>query len=135
LQGFGEKMPFPDASFDFSSMGYTLRHVEDLHALFSEFRRVLKRGGKVLVLAISRPKSPFAFSFLKVYMGQIVPKLTKPTTGDQDAARLMEYYWATVAECVHPERVVEALKQSGFDGGQRLPMGGVLNDYVGVNPE
>lgn len=42
LQGRGEKLPFPDASFDFVTMGYALRHVEDLRMLFSELRRVLR---------------------------------------------------------------------------------------------
>src|SRR5262245_17669775 len=54
-QGIGEALPFGDAVFDFVVMGFALRHVEDLTGLFREFHRVLKDGGRVLVLEITRP--------------------------------------------------------------------------------
>ena len=57
LQGIGEALPFYDATFDFVLMGYALRHVEDLVQLFAEFRRVLRRPGRVLILEITRPSS------------------------------------------------------------------------------
>ena len=60
--GVGERLPFPDASFDFLSMGYALRHVSDLRAAFAEYRRVLKPGAVVLLLEISRPRSPLLTS-------------------------------------------------------------------------
>ena len=46
LEGKGEALPCADSTFDFVSMGYALRHVEDLHKLFSEFRRVLRPDGR-----------------------------------------------------------------------------------------
>ena len=62
VQARGESLPFADNSFDFISMGYALRHVEDLGLLFREFRRVLKPGGRVLILEITRPQSRLAFA-------------------------------------------------------------------------
>ena len=56
LEGSAERMPLPDASADFIVMGYALRHIADLAAAFAEFRRVLKPGGRVLVLEISKPR-------------------------------------------------------------------------------
>jgi demethylmenaquinone methyltransferase/2-methoxy-6-polyprenyl-1,4-benzoquinol methylase len=52
-QGLGEKLPFDDNTFDMVTMGYALRHVADLGALFEEYLRVLKPGGKILVLEIT----------------------------------------------------------------------------------
>jgi ubiquinone/menaquinone biosynthesis C-methylase UbiE len=49
-------------------MGYALRHVADLGALFTEFRRVLKPGGRILILEISRPQSRVAFFLMGLYM-------------------------------------------------------------------
>jgi demethylmenaquinone methyltransferase/2-methoxy-6-polyprenyl-1,4-benzoquinol methylase len=133
LQGVGERLPFPDASFDFISMGYALRHVEDLGTLFAEFRRVLRPNGRVLILEISRPKSKVLFFFMNLYMGKLVPFLTRLFTGGRDTARLMEYYWATIAECVPPATILEALNAAGFKEVQRRVTGGVLSDYLALN--
>ena len=46
MQGRGEDLPFPNASFDMVSMGYGLRHVADLRALFAEYERALKPNGR-----------------------------------------------------------------------------------------
>ncbi|HKQ36565.1 MAG TPA: class I SAM-dependent methyltransferase, partial [Verrucomicrobiae bacterium] len=103
VQGLGEQLPFPDASFDFISMGYALRHVEDLIALFREFNRVLKPGGRVVILEISRPSSRRAFVAGKWYMNSFLPSLIRLFTRNPNAGRLLQFYWATIAECVPPE--------------------------------
>ena len=56
IEGRAEAIPFPDASFDFLSMGYALRHIGDLSAAFSEFHRVLKPGGRLCLLEITKPE-------------------------------------------------------------------------------
>ncbi len=133
IQGVGEHLPFPDASFDFISMGYALRHVADLGVLFAEFRRVLKPGGRILILEISRPKSRLAFFLMKIYMGKLVPFFTGIFTGQREVARLMEYYWATIAECVPPDTILAAIRAAGFQDVRRKITGGILSDYTAVN--
>jgi demethylmenaquinone methyltransferase/2-methoxy-6-polyprenyl-1,4-benzoquinol methylase len=113
-------------------MGYALRHVEDLGVLFAEFRRVLRPGGKILILEISRPKSKVAFFLMKIYMGRLVPFLTGLFTGQREVARLMEYYWATIAECVPPETILAGIRSAGFQDVQRKITGGILSDYQAV---
>ena len=54
-QSLAEFLPFQEATFDFVTMGYALRHVSDLRHTFNEFFRVLKPGGIMLILEISRP--------------------------------------------------------------------------------
>jgi demethylmenaquinone methyltransferase/2-methoxy-6-polyprenyl-1,4-benzoquinol methylase len=51
IQGL-EALPLADASVDFVSMGYALRHVRDLAIAFAEFGRVLRPGGRLLILEI-----------------------------------------------------------------------------------
>jgi demethylmenaquinone methyltransferase/2-methoxy-6-polyprenyl-1,4-benzoquinol methylase len=55
VQGRAERMPFDENSFDFLTMGYALRHVTSLEATFREYHRVLRPGGKVLILEITKP--------------------------------------------------------------------------------
>ena len=50
IEGRAESLPFPDNHFDFLSMGYALRHISDLSVAFAEFERVLKPGGRLLLI-------------------------------------------------------------------------------------
>ncbi|HMJ88853.1 MAG TPA: class I SAM-dependent methyltransferase [Candidatus Acidoferrum sp.] len=129
VQARGETLPFADETFDFISMGYALRHVEDLGMLFREFRRVLKPGGRVLVMEITRPESKLGFAIAGLYLGKILPALTRLFTRNKDAAHLMKFYWATIAECVPPASILAALENSGLKNANRYKMGGMLSDY------
>ena len=129
LRGFGEHLPFKDESFDFISMGYALRHVESLGALFSEFKRVLKPGGRVLVLEISRPKSAAATAILRTYMNTALPVIARLRTSSAELRELLKYYWATIEECVPPDRIVAELQGAGFRMVERRRFGPMLNDY------
>ena len=129
FRGFGERLPFREGSFDFISMGYALRHVESLAELFGEFRRVLKPGGRVLVLEISRPKSGAATALLRGYMNSALPVIARFRTNSKELRELLKYYWATIEECVPPERIVDELQKAGFNKVERRRFGPMLNDY------
>jgi demethylmenaquinone methyltransferase/2-methoxy-6-polyprenyl-1,4-benzoquinol methylase len=130
FRGFGEALPFRDQSFDFISMGYALRHVESLDLLFSEFWRVLKPGGTTVVLEISRPASGVAARILKFYMNGLLPLIARARTRAPEFPELMRYYWATIEQCVPPEKIVEALRRTGFREAERRQFGPILNDYI-----
>ena len=130
LRGFGEALPFRAGSFDFISMGYALRHVESLAALFAELRRVLRPGGTILLLEISRPESVRATAALRFYMSRILPALARLKTSAPELPELLRYYWATIEQCVPPERIVEALRGTGFAQVERRRTGPLLNDYL-----
>ena len=134
VQARGESLPFADNTFDFISMGYALRHVDDLGLLFREFRRVLKPGGSVLILEISRPQSRVAFALAAFYLGRVLPKATELVTRNKEAGRLLKFYWATIAECVPAQDILTALGASGLTKVNRYKMGGVLNDYFAQKP-
>jgi demethylmenaquinone methyltransferase/2-methoxy-6-polyprenyl-1,4-benzoquinol methylase len=130
LEGKGEALPCEDASFDFVSMGYALRHVEDLRKLFGEFRRVLKPGGRILILEITRPKNTLALHLMRFYMQKVVPRLGWLRRRNKSTAKLMEYYWATIEECVPPPVILSALEASGFKDFKRTTTGAVLSEYI-----
>lgn len=130
VQGLGERLPFPDAHFDFVTMGYALRHVPDLDQTFEEYRRVLKPGGRLLLLEITRPSSALGLALARVYFGTIVPLATRIGTGSPNAAELMRFYWETIARCVPPETVLASLGRTGFAAPRRAVVHAVFSEYT-----
>jgi demethylmenaquinone methyltransferase / 2-methoxy-6-polyprenyl-1,4-benzoquinol methylase len=132
LQGRAESLPLADGSIDFVSMGYALRHLADVGLAFSEFARVLRPGGRVLVLEISRPRSGWAQALLKGYMHTVVPMAAALLGRQQASAQLWRYYWDTIAACIAPEAVLAALRAAGFDSVQRHVELGIFSEYTAV---
>jgi demethylmenaquinone methyltransferase/2-methoxy-6-polyprenyl-1,4-benzoquinol methylase len=130
VRGRGEKLPLRDASFDFVSMGFALRHVTDLDALFGEFHRVLKPGGAVCVLEISRPRPRLVAAPLRVFMTRVVPAVARIARRHSDTQRLMDFYWDTIDACVPPEEVLAALARAGLDSPRRTLSLGIFSEYV-----
>ena len=132
VQGIGERLPLADESFDFVTMGYALRHVADLDRAFSEYRRVLKPAGRVLLLEITRPKSTLGLATARLYFRTLVPLATRIATGSTAAAQLMRFYWDTIQMCVPPESVVASLERVGFVGARHTITFGIFSEYTGV---
>lgn len=109
-----EALPLADACVDLVSMGYALRHVPDLVAAFAEFHRVLRPGGRVLLLEIDQPRSPMALAALRFYLGRVVPGLSRVIGRGERDSRMMRYFWDTIDVCVPPEAIMGALAQAGF---------------------
>jgi demethylmenaquinone methyltransferase/2-methoxy-6-polyprenyl-1,4-benzoquinol methylase len=116
LEGRAEAIPFPDASFDFLSMGYALRHISDLSVAFREFHRVLRPGGRICLLEISAPTGAWGRVLMRTYMKTIVPALALIFGRKQNTRLLWRYYWDTIEACVSPAQVVAALQSAGFTG-------------------
>lgn len=134
VQAVGEALPFRDAQFDRLSMGYALRHVPDLERAFREYRRVLKSGGRVVIMEIVRPRSRVGLFALRVLLKYALPLVTRIGTRSRGAERLMRYYWDTVARCVPPEVILETLRRVGFEQVERHTLGAVLTEYLGTAP-
>jgi demethylmenaquinone methyltransferase / 2-methoxy-6-polyprenyl-1,4-benzoquinol methylase len=133
VRGKGEQLPFPDKSFDFLSMGYALRHVSDLKTAFSEYRRVLKPGGIVLLLDICRPRSSLMLSLSRFYIKTLMGITFAASTGNRDMKTLMAYWWDTIEYCVPPETILGALQEVGLtDCLLHEIFNGLLRDYRAV---
>ena len=132
IEAYAEQIPLEDGSVDFLSMGYALRHVSDLIVVFREFHRVLKPGGEVCVLELTRPRNPILQAILKVYIRGIIPVLSRVTFCHKDVAVLWQYYWETIQVCVPPEQVLAALQAAGFKEVKRHVEIGLFSEYTGV---
>ncbi|WP_431273974.1 class I SAM-dependent methyltransferase [Variovorax ureilyticus] len=134
VQGCAEALPRPDASCDFVSMGYALRHISDVNAAFSEFFRVLRPGGRLLVLEITKPAGRVGTAVLKAYMRSVVPVIAKVVAHRQDTAELWRFYWDTIEACIVPNLVLEALRSAGFEKVDRHTELGIFSEYTAVKP-
>lgn len=134
VRAVAEALPFPDERFDMLSMGFALRHVADLRSTFQEYRRVLKVGGKVLLLEITAPPSRLSRAFLRLYLGRLVPFLARFGRAGRASKTLMEYYWDTIENCVRPEIILGALEEAGFTQQERHVEMGIFSEYTAVKP-
>jgi demethylmenaquinone methyltransferase / 2-methoxy-6-polyprenyl-1,4-benzoquinol methylase len=131
VRGYAEKLPRPDGSADFLSMGYALRHIADVNAAFAEFHRVLRPGGRLCVLEITRPATPWGTRLLRGYMRAAVPTIAR-VVGRRGAStsELWRYYWDTIEACIAPEEVLQALRRVGFVDVQRHVELGIFSEYT-----
>lgn len=130
VRGRAESLPFVSGSFDFLCMGYALRHLADLRAVFEEFRRVLRPGGRLLVLEITRPEGRVQLALLKVYLHAVLPVLTRFVARSRDTATLYRYYWETIEACVPPRRILATLEAAGFGARTHGRPLGIFSEYA-----
>lgn len=129
-----EAMPLDDNAYDFLTVGYAVRHFEDLETTFREFVRVLKPGGKVLILEATRPESRWGSFLFRLYFGRIYPFFTRFLTRSEKAEEMMVYFWETMDGCVRPAVLMDALREAGFTSVERRPVAGFFSEYTAVKP-
>lgn len=129
-QSTAEALPVADASFDMLVMGFALRHVDDLDATFAEFRRVVKDGGRVLIMDVTIPDHPVGRALFTAYFKHILPTLTQVFSGSREAGRLMRYYWQTMAQMTPRDEVTAILREAGFRDVQHRVLLGCFSEYL-----
>lgn len=131
IQGRAERLPFASGTFDFLSLGFALRHMEDLAGVFREFRRVLKPGGRLLLLEITRPEGRLSGALIKFYMRSMVPLISRTVARHPDTPRLYRYYWDTIEACAPPTQVIATLRDAGFGDVDRFLELGIFSEFRG----
>ncbi|MDQ7747346.1 class I SAM-dependent methyltransferase [Hydrogenophaga pseudoflava] len=134
LEAFGEAIPLPDAQADFVSMGYALRHVDDLNKVLSEYLRVLKPGGKVCIMEISRPRGRLLRGLLRFHISVMVPLMARLTGRHADVQKLWAYYGDTIEAALDPATIMDALRRAGFADVDCSVSLGIFREYTGVRP-
>lgn len=103
-------LPLRDASVDGATSGFALRNVTDLGALFAEIARVVRPGGRIVLLDASEPEHPLVRAAHRVYFGRIVP-LIGGVLSDGSAYR---YLPRSLAYLPPPARMLDMLGEAGF---------------------
>lgn len=125
------ELPYPDDVFDAATVGFGARNFGDLGQGISEMARVVKPGGKVVILEITTPVKPPLSTFYGIWFDRIVPVLGK-FAGD-DAA--YDYLPASVKRFPGPEGLAAEMAAAGLEGIRWvLTAGGIIAIHVGAKP-
>lgn len=124
VQANAETLPFPDNYFDCITISFGLRNVTDKEKALLSMYRVLKPGGRLLVLEFSKPNSPLLHKIYDTYSFHVLPKMGEIVVNDGESYRYL-------AESIrmHPdqEKLKAIMEQTGFEQvGYHNLVGGIV---------
>jgi demethylmenaquinone methyltransferase/2-methoxy-6-polyprenyl-1,4-benzoquinol methylase len=130
VQGDALALPFGDGEFDAATVGFGVRNLADLEGGLRELARVLRPGGKVAVLEITRPRGILR-PFFRLWFDGVVPVLGRVLPGGE----AYTYLPASVRRFPGPDDLSALLEAAGFgEVRYRLLGGGIVALHVGTRP-
>lgn len=130
IQGNAMELPFEDNTFNYATIGFGLRNVPDLHQVLREMKRVVKPGGMVVCLELSKPTwQPFKGLYY-FYFQKVLPKL-----GKLFAKRYEQYKWLpdSLAQFPGREELARIFADTGLEKVQAYPLtGGIAALHIGI---
>jgi demethylmenaquinone methyltransferase/2-methoxy-6-polyprenyl-1,4-benzoquinol methylase len=104
-------LPFPDDSFDAITAGYLMRNVIDIPRAFAEQKRILKPGGRLVILDTSPPPDNLFKPFILIHLKYIIPTLGRLISGNADA---YQYLPESTQQFKTPEELAALMREAGF---------------------
>ncbi len=124
-------LPYDDASFDAVTVGFGVRNLSDLEAGLAELSRVLKPGGRLVILEITQPQRPPLSTFFSLWFDRVVPMLGS-VAGDSAA---YTYLPDSVRNFPPPDRLAELMDGAGLGRIRWLLLGGgIIAIHSGATP-
>jgi demethylmenaquinone methyltransferase/2-methoxy-6-polyprenyl-1,4-benzoquinol methylase len=123
------ELPYPDGGFDAATVGFGARNFSDLDRGLAEMARVVRPGGRVVVLEITTPQRPPLSTFFAIWFDRVVPALGR-LAGDPDA---YAYLPSSVKRFPAPEALAARMAAAGLDDVRWiLTAGGIIALHVGT---
>jgi demethylmenaquinone methyltransferase/2-methoxy-6-polyprenyl-1,4-benzoquinol methylase len=110
--GDATRLELPDASFDVLTIAFGIRNVGDPEAAIREFHRVLRPGGRMLILEFSEPRNPLVRLGNRIYTRHLMPWTATLLAGDRSGA--YRYLPKSVATFRTPEELAGLARRAGF---------------------
>jgi demethylmenaquinone methyltransferase / 2-methoxy-6-polyprenyl-1,4-benzoquinol methylase len=121
-------LPFEDASFDAATVGFGVRNVDDLDRGIAELARVLRPGGRLAILEITKPRGPLK-PFYKLWFDVLIPHAGKLLPG----GKAYTYLPASVRRFPGPQELARLVESHGFaELSYRLLAGGIVALHTGT---
>lgn len=127
--GDGEKIPARSESCWGITVAFGVRNLANTQDGLNEMHRVLKNGGKLLILEFSRPQNFIMKPLYNFYLNKVLPKLAGMVSGDKEA---YEYLASSIAKFYEPAELLRMMQAAGFRKPWRRPLTfGIVTIYVG----
>src|SRR4051794_24080771 len=125
------ELPYPDGAFAAATVGFGARNFSDLEQGLREMTRVVRPGGRVVILEITTPQRPPLSTFFGLWFDRLVPLIGK-VAGDSDA---YDYLPSSVKRFPGPEGLAATMERAGLERIRWvLTAGGIIALHVGVKP-
>lgn len=129
ISGDCEALPFDDNTFDRISVGFGVRNFEHIDVGLSQMLRVLKPGGRLVILELSIPTNPVVRWGYKLYFLKILPAIGGLISGSRGAYR---YLPESVVNFPAPDKFAGMMKTAGFDNVRHKSLTfGICRMYIG----
>ena len=132
VEGDALKLPFGDESFDAVTIAFGLRNLSSVEGGLAELRRVLKPGGRAVVLEFSRPRVPGFRALFQFYFTRVLPLVGGIISGSRGA---YQYLPDSVARFPDQKRLAALMRGVGFEKVEYQNLtGGVAALHQGTRP-
>jgi demethylmenaquinone methyltransferase/2-methoxy-6-polyprenyl-1,4-benzoquinol methylase len=111
VQGDALQLPFPDNTFDCITIGFALRNVTSIASLFAEMNRVVKPGGKIVSLELTRPSARVLEPLHKLYITVVIRFVGGVISGKWSA---YTYLPRSILEFPSPQEVQKVMEDAGW---------------------
>ena len=127
-------IPVEDGSRDAVVSGYAIRYVEDLDQAFQEIRRVLRPGGRLVLLEMMVPRSAFWRGAMRFMIRSVGAWVFGLACGSLSVRDLLRHFWDSISSFAPREVVLEKLENAGFTEVEYRPAGGLLGEFRATAP-